>query len=145
MGAAGNPNQSGTTFRNQHDTENEMNILKRWPYLALLLFVPLLMAPSQDVPEKLIIGNPSWDTQTQSVVVPLAVQSRFVQRGDYFIVSLVQIFDENGDLLAEILSDPHPIVALGTGRNADGLVEIARNSLPGTATAVPTAGPPKSL
>jgi len=108
-----------------------MRILKRWPYVAVLL--ALMAGPAGDIAvagNKLFVGGLSWDTTDALLVIPLAVHQRFVQRDDYFIVTQVLIADQDGNLLAEVASTPHPIVPVGTGRNEDGLAEIAPQSIP---------------
>ena len=108
-----------------------MRILKRWPFVTMLL--ALMAGPAVDIAvagNKLFVGGLSWDTTDALLVVPVSVHQRFLQRDDYFIVTQVLIVDQEGNLLAEFESDRHPIVARGTGRNEDGLVEIAPLSIP---------------
>ena len=46
-----------------------MKILKRLPYLALLLVVPLMMGPAADIPEKLTAGSISYDYNVPPQIV----------------------------------------------------------------------------
>lgn len=65
-----------------------------------------------------------------SLGLSMAVHTRFIQRNDYFILTYVIVIDERGNVVAESLSDPHPIVARNRERNEEGLIDIARQVIP---------------
>ena len=107
-----------------------MKHLNRLPLLAILLAVPLLMAPAAQIPEKLTAGAAQWNQNTQSVEVPLAVHPRFVRRDGYSVGLCVMIVDPDNNLIDEIYW-AEPIIARGEiVRNEDGLVEIAPAFIP---------------
>lgn len=104
-----------------------MKYQKRLPLLAVLLAVPLLMAPAAQIPEKLTAGAAQWNQDTQSVEIPLAVHPRFVRWDGYVVGVYVMIFDltdPDSAPVAEIF-EWEPIVLTGAiTKDRNGLVEI---------------------
>lgn len=107
-----------------------MRYIKYLPILALLIlpsFSPGGDSSSHIGREFLIDIN---GIGSNSLGISMAVHPRFIQRDDYFILTYVIVMDERGNVVAETLSDPHPIVARSRERNERGLIDIARQIIP---------------
>lgn len=87
-----------------------MNIMK---YVSAIVLFTAIMGAAADrahAGNKLFVGGLSWSTTDDAVVIDLSVHRRLARDGsEFFIASVVQIYDESGDLVATIFSDPQAI------------------------------------
>ena len=82
-------------------------------YSSTIILFTAIMGATADrahAGNKLFVGGLSWSTPDDAVVIDLSVHRRFARGGsEFFIASVVQIYDESGDLVARAFSEPQPI------------------------------------
>ena len=85
-------------------------------YLSRIILFTAIMGAAADrahAGNKLFVGGLSWSTTDDAVVIDLSVHRRFAREGsEFFIASVVQIYDESGDLVAMVFSEPQPIMPI---------------------------------
>lgn len=90
-----------------------MNIMK---YASTIIVFTAIMGAAADrahAGKKLFVGGLSWSTPDDAVVIDLSVHRRLARDGsEFFIASVVQIYDESGDLVARVFSEPQPIMPI---------------------------------
>lgn len=80
-----------------------------WKQLRIALFIVLIgsAADHAQAGSKLFVGGLSWNTADEGLVMELSVHRQFARDGgDYFIASVVHIFDIDGNLVARLFPDP---------------------------------------
>ena len=90
-----------------------MRFRSRLPVVAVLLALPLFMGPAAQIPEKLTAGTAQWNTNKQSVDIPLFTEFKSVadDQGDaYSLQGNLTVND--GTETYSLRIDSQPVVKL---------------------------------
>ena len=85
---------------------------KRFSTIVLFTAITSVGADRAYAGNKLFVGGLTWSTH-DAVVIDSSVHRRLARDGSEFLIaSVVQIYDESGDLVARVFSEPQPIMPI---------------------------------